>query len=186
MVYAVPVIRLVYERGAFTAEDTAVTASAFFCYAIGLTFLAVNQLITKVFYSLHDTKTAMYCSVIAVVCNIVLNLILVRPLAHAGLALATSIAQIINALLLCFAFKGKYPDITLLHSKKKLAVIAAFSAAAVGISYLCFVLLSDKIKCSQVVSLGGAVIAAGIVYLVLLKTAKFEELSILKDLVRRG
>ncbi|MBQ3660989.1 MAG: murein biosynthesis integral membrane protein MurJ [Firmicutes bacterium] len=186
MVYAVPVIRLVYERGAFTAEDTAVTASAFFCYAIGLTFLAVNQLITKVFYSLHDTKTAVYCSVIAVVCNIVLNLILVRSMAHAGLALATSIAQIINALLLYFAFKGKYPDITLLHSKKKLAAIAGISAVAVGISYLCFRLLSDTIKCSQVVSLGGAVLTAGIIYLALLKTAKFEELSILKDLVKRG
>ena len=175
-----------YERGAFTAEDTAVTASAFFCYAIGLTFLAVNQLITKVFYSLHDTKTAVYCSVIAVVCNIVLNLILVRSMAHAGLALATSIAQIINALLLYFAFKGKYPDITLLHSKKKLAAIAGISAVAVGISYLCFRLLSDTIKCSQVVSLGGAVLTAGIIYLALLKTAKFEELSILKDLVKRG
>ena len=186
MVYAAPVIRLVYERGAFTAEDTAVTASAFFCYAIGLSFLAVNQLITKVFYSLHDTKTAVYCSVISVVCNIVLNLILVRRLAHAGLALATSIAQIINALLLYYAFKGKYPDITLLHSKKKLVQIAACSAASVGISYLCFWLLSDTIKCSQVLSLAGAVVSAGIVYLALLKVLKFEELGILKDLVKRG
>ena len=186
MVYATPVIRLVYERGAFTADDTAITASAFFCYAIGLSFLAVNQLITKVFYSLHDTKTAVYCSVASVVCNIILNLILVRVLAHAGLALATSIAQIINALLLYYTFKRKYPDITLLHSKKKLAIIAVFSAAAVAISYLCFMLLSDTIKCSQVVSLAGAVAAAGIVYLAELKTAKFEELSILKDLVKRS
>ena len=186
MVYAQPVIRLVYERGAFTAEDTAVTASAFFCYAIGLTFLALNQLITKVFYSLHDTKTAVYCSVIAVVCNIVLNLILVRSLAHAGLALATSIAQIINAVLLYFTFKRKYPDITLLHSGRKLVLIAVLSAVSVAISYLCFTLLSDTIKCSQALSLLGAVAAAGIIYLVLLKAAKFEELSILKDLVKRG
>ena len=186
MVYAQPVIRLIYERGAFTAEDTTITASAFFCYAIGLTFLALNQLITKVFYSLHDTKTAVYCSVIAVVCNIVLNLILVRSLEHAGLALATSIAQIINAILLYVTFKRKYPDITLLHSGKKLVLIAALSAVAVAISYLCFTLLSDTIKCSQALSLLGAIAAAGISYLVLLKVAKFEELGILKDLVKRG
>lgn len=186
MVYATPVIRLVYERGAFTAEDTAVTASAFFCYAVGLTFLAVNQLITKVFYSLHDTKTAVYCSVAAVVCNIVLNLILVRSMAHAGLALATSIAQIINALLLYYTFKRKYPDIRLLSSKRKLAQIVLFSSIAVGISYLCFSLLNDTIRSPQVVSLAGAVASAGIVYLILLKAAKFEELSILKDLVKRG
>ena len=186
MVYAVPVIRLVYERGAFTAEDTAVTASAFFCYAIGLTFLAVNQLITKVFYSLHDTKTAVYCSIVSVICNIVLNLILVRPLAHAGLALATSIAQCINALLLYYTFKKKYPDIALLHSKKKLLLIVVLSVVSVAISYLCFTLLSDTIKCSQAISLIGAVVTAGICYLILLKVAKFEELSILKDLVKRG
>ncbi|MBQ2227892.1 MAG: oligosaccharide flippase family protein, partial [Firmicutes bacterium] len=43
MLYAQPVIQIVYQRGAFTAEDTQRTAAAFFCYAIGLTFLAVNQ-----------------------------------------------------------------------------------------------------------------------------------------------
>ena len=186
MLYAQPVIRIVYEHGAFTAEDTRRTAAAFFCYAIGLTFLAVNQLITKVFYSLHDTKTAVYCSVASVVCNIVLNLILVRSMAHAGLALATSIAQTINALLLYYTFKRKYPDIKLLSSKRKLVRIVLFSTISVAISYLCFVLLSDKINSPQVVSLAGAVASAGIVYLILLKAAKFEELSILKDLVKRG
>ena len=186
MVYARPVIQIIYQHGAFDAEDTAMTAAAFFCYAIGLTFLAVNQLITKVFYSLHDTKTAVYCSVTAVLCNIVLNFILIRSMAHAGLALATSIAQTINALLLYYTFKRKYPDITLLRSKKKLVQIAAFSAIAVGISYLCFRLLNDIILSPLVVSLAGAVVAAGIVYLALLMAARFEELSILKDLVKRG
>ena len=186
MVYAQPVIRLVYERGEFTAENTAMTASAFFCYAIGLTFLAVNQLITKVFYSLHDTKTAVYCSVTSVACNIVLNLILVRHLAHAGLALATSVAQIVNALLLYYTFKRKYPDITLLRSKRKLARIVLFSAVAVGISYLCYTLLSDTMNSHDIVSLAGAVAAAGLSYLVMLRAAKFEELGLLRDLFKRG
>ena len=128
----------------------------------------------------------MYCSVASVVCNIVLNLILVRSMAHAGLALATSIAQTINALLLYYTFKRKYPDIKLLSSKRKLVRIVLFSAISVAISYLCFMLLSDKINSPQVVSLAGAVASAGIVYLILLKAAKFEELSILKDLVKRG
>ena len=186
MVYATPVIRLVYEHGAFTAQHTATTAASFFCYALGLTFLAFNQLITKVFYSLHDTKNAVICSVISVVCNIALNLILVRQMAHAGLALATSVAQIVNALLLYFTFRRRYPDIVLLRSKGKLVWVAVFSVASVGISYLCFGLLSDTIKCSQTVSLLGAVAAAGIVYLILLKAAKFEELEILKDLIKRS
>ncbi len=186
MVYARPVIRIVFEHGAFDAEDTAMTSAAFFCYAIGLTFLAVNQLITKVFYSLHDTKTAVYCSVAAVGCNILLNLALVGPLAHAGLALATSIAQMVNAFLLYYTFKRKYPDIRLLRSKGKLLRIVLFSAASVAFSYLCYWLLSDKINSPQLICLAGAVAAAGIAYLLLLKAAAFEELSILKDLTKRS
>lgn len=186
MAYALPAIRIVYERGAFDGSATELTAAAFFYYAIGLTFLSVNQLITKVFYSLHDTKTAVYCSAAAVGCNIILNVILVRYMAHSGLALATSLAQALNALLLYYTFKRKYPDIKLLRSKRKLTLITLLSALAVGISYLCFAFLSDKIIVPQLVSLCLAMGVAVLAYLAFLKLAKFEELSVIGDLFRRG
>jgi putative peptidoglycan lipid II flippase len=185
MTYALPIIRLVYERGEFSASASQQTSSALFFYAIGLAFLAANQLITKVFYSLHDTKTAVGCSIASVACNIALNLILVRSMAHAGLALATSIAQIINAALLYAAFRRRYPDITLLHSPGKLLKTAALAAASVGISYLCYRLLCDTIKCQPVLALAGAIAAAALAYLGLLKAAKYEELSLIRDLFRR-
>jgi putative peptidoglycan lipid II flippase len=185
MVYALPIIRLVYERGEFSPAASRMTASALLFYAIGLTFLAANQLITKVFYSLHDTKTAVGCSIASVACNIVLNLILVRSMAHAGLALATSIAQIINAVLLYVMFRRKYPDITLLHGAGKLLKVFSLAGGAVGISYLCFRLLGDTMKCSLLVTLGGTILTAGLAYLALLKAARFEELSLIRDLLGR-
>ena len=185
MVYAGPVIRLVYQRGAFDETAARLTAGALLFYAIGLPFLAANQLITKVFYSLHDTKTAVGCSIASVACNIALNLLLVRPMAHAGLALATSIAQIVNAVLLTVMFRRKYPEIGLLRDPIKLLKIFSLAGGAVGISYLCFRLLGDTIKCSLLITLAGTVAAAGIAYLVLLKAAKFEEISLIRDLFRR-
>lgn len=185
MAYAVPAIRIVYERGAFDGAATELTAAAFFYYAIGLTFLAVNQLITKVFYSLHDTKTAVYCSAAAVGCNIVLNIILVRYMAHAGLAFATSLAQALNALLLYYTFKRKYPDIKLLSSKGKIARIILLSGISVGISYLCFKAISDKIIVPQLVALCASMAIAVVLYLALLRAFKFEELSVIGDLIGR-
>ena len=185
MVYAVPVISLIYEHGAFTTDNTNATASAFFCYAIGLSFLAINQLITKAFYSFHDTKTAVYCSITSVIINIILNLILIRFLAHVGLALATSIAQMINAVLLYFSFGYKYKDITLLRSKKKIALIVVFSTASIAISYLSYILVKNGLHASNVICLLSSVIIAVGIYLVMLIAAKFEELNILKSLINR-
>ncbi|NMA93204.1 MAG: murein biosynthesis integral membrane protein MurJ [Clostridiales bacterium] len=182
MLYARPVIQLIYEHGAFDAAATDLTSSAFFYYAIGLSFITFNQLITKVFYSMHDTKTAVGCSVVAVAVNIVLNLILVRYMQHSGLALATSIAQALNAALLWYSFRRKHPDIELLSSKRKLLQVFIFSAISVGISYLCFRLLNDTIICSQMPSMLAALALAVLLYLLLLKIAKFSELSLIKDL----
>ena len=182
MLYAKPVIQLIYEHGAFDAAATDLTSSAFFYYAIGLSFITFNQLITKVFYSMHDTKTAVGCSVAAVAANVVLNLILVRYMEHSGLALATSIAQALNAALLWYRFRRKHPDIELLSSKKKLLQVFLFSAISVGLSYLCFRLLNDKIICSQMPSMLAALALAVVLYLVMLKIARFSELSLIKDL----
>ncbi len=182
MLYARPVIQLIYEHGAFDAAATDLTSSAFFYYAIGLSFITFNQLITKVFYSMHDTKTAVLCSVASVAVNIILNLILVRYMEHRGLALATSAAQVLNAVLLWYSFVRKHPDIKLLSSKKKLSQVFVFSAISVGISYLCFRLLNDRMMYSQMPSMLAALALAVVLYLVLLKIAGFSELGLIKDL----
>lgn len=185
MAYANPVIQVIYERGAFANTATDITAKAFFFYSAGMMFCALNQLLTKVFFSMHDTKSSVQCSVIAVVTNIVLNLILIRIMGIGGLALATSIAQAVNAVALYYMFKHKYPQITLLREKKKIIQICVFSLIAVGISYIVYSYIGSIMWLPRMILLGIAILVACFIYLLLLYLAKFEEISILKDLVRR-
>ena len=181
VLYAQPAVQVLYERGAFDSAATSLTAAAFAYYAIGgIVFVSINNVITKVYYSMHDTKTAVKCSLISVLVNIVLNLILVRFMAHGGLALATSIAQIVNTVLLYFTFRRRYPQISLLRSSRKAVWVCLFSVLACGVSYLLWLIL----PLTQFPRLCISAFAAVVIYLVCLKLAKFEELDLIRQLVK--
>jgi putative peptidoglycan lipid II flippase len=101
MVLATPVVRLLYERGQFTASDSELTALALVCYGLGLVTMGSRTVLSRAFYALLDTRTPLYVSAIDVAANIVLSVALVMtPLRHGGLALATSLASILHAWLL--------------------------------------------------------------------------------------
>jgi putative peptidoglycan lipid II flippase len=106
-----PIVRLVFERGAFDVTATTLTAVALLFYTLGLPALSLRQVVLRAYYALQDTKTPMKIGVLTVVINIVLNLILIRYLAHGGLALATSIATTISFLLLIWYLRKKIGSI---------------------------------------------------------------------------
>ncbi|MCQ2553097.1 MAG: oligosaccharide flippase family protein, partial [Clostridia bacterium] len=124
-------------------------------------------------------------SIVGVCFNVVLNIILVRYMAHAGLALATSVSQIISAFLEYYMFGKKFPEIVLLKSKRKLVKIIFFSIISVCLSYAFFVFVGAAIWMPRMVLLGLSVIIAVVVYLAFLYFFKFEELSLLTDLIGR-
>jgi putative peptidoglycan lipid II flippase len=95
-----PIVHLFFEHGTFTASDTTATALAVLCYAVGLWAFAGVRIIVAAYYSLQDTTTPAVAAVTAVVVNIVLALLLMGPLQHAGLALATALASMVNAAIL--------------------------------------------------------------------------------------
>lgn len=107
MVLAHPIVRVAFERGVFDSNATYMTEGALIFYAIGLVGIALNLLLNRTYYSLQDTKTPMINSFIAIGLNIALNLILVKFMAHRGLALATSISAITSSLLLLYGLKKK-------------------------------------------------------------------------------
>jgi len=94
------IIRLIYEHGIFDSKATIMTTHALLYYSLGLFAYASVKLITMAFYALKDAKTPVKVGIIIVLINIALDLILVRFLAHSGLALATSISAIINMIVL--------------------------------------------------------------------------------------
>ncbi len=95
-----PIIHLFFEHGSFSSQDTAGTAAAVLYYAIGLWAFAGVRIIVAAFYSIKDTTTPALAAVAAVAANLVLSLFLMGPLRHAGLALATALASMLNILIL--------------------------------------------------------------------------------------
>jgi putative peptidoglycan lipid II flippase len=95
-----PIIRILFERGEFTAYSTSITESALFFYSFGLFAYGGIKLLVGCFYSMQDTMTPVKTAFLAVVVNIILNLLLMRPLKLGGLALATSISATLNLLIL--------------------------------------------------------------------------------------
>ena len=91
-VLSYPIIKVLLFRGAFTENNVIMTASALFFYSWGLIGSGVSLLVDKVYFSLQDSKTPMKIGMMAVAVNIAFNLLLVGPMKHNGLALATSIA----------------------------------------------------------------------------------------------
>jgi len=69
IVLATPIVRLVFERGAFTPEDTVATAIALTYYSISIVAFALREVLSKVFYAFQDTVTPMINGIIAVVIN---------------------------------------------------------------------------------------------------------------------
>lgn len=95
---AAPIIRLMFERGAFDVRSTALTATAFGGYAVGLAAFALAEIVVRAFYAMHDTRTPVIIACGAVVVNIVLGVWLTRAgYGLAGLGLAFSIANLAEA-----------------------------------------------------------------------------------------
>ncbi|MBR5236825.1 MAG: murein biosynthesis integral membrane protein MurJ [Clostridia bacterium] len=90
----VPIVRLVYERGEFGAQSTALTASALLFYSMGMAGYAMTEILNKGFYALKDGKTPMFVAMGGILVNILLSFLFVRGLGSGleGLALAASIA----------------------------------------------------------------------------------------------
>lgn len=107
IVLRMPIIKFLFERGKFTAADTQATAVALLYYTLGLFAIASVRIIVPVFYSLKDTATPVKCAAAAVGVNILFSLMLMKPLQHGGLALATTISSFCHLFLLIWLVRRR-------------------------------------------------------------------------------
>ena len=99
---AEPLLALLFMRGAFTYNDVLMSAKSLITYGTSIAAYFLIKILAPVYYSRQDTKTPLKFGLVSIAVNIVLQFILVKYYAHAGLALSTSIAAWVNALLLMF------------------------------------------------------------------------------------
>jgi putative peptidoglycan lipid II flippase len=127
MVLSVPIVRVIFEHGEFTADSTAGTAAALRLYAIGLVAYSIVRIASPTFYALGKNRIPVIVSMCTVVVNATLNIILVRVMGFTGLALGTSIAAIFNALVLLVLLRRHLGG---LHERRILGSLARIIAAA--------------------------------------------------------
>ncbi len=123
-----PFVTLLFQRGEFNAQSTAETVWALQFYALALFAHSGLEIITRAFYAMHDTKTPVVVGVGAMGLNVVLSLLLIAPLAQGGLALANSIATILEMLTLLVILQQRMGDLDTRRIAASLARVVGASA----------------------------------------------------------
>lgn len=95
-----PIIRLIFERGAFTALDTVATAQTLTLYAVGLMAYSANKILVPVFYALDNTRYPVIASFLAVLANILIINLTITLFQHLAIALSTSCTMLLNFMFL--------------------------------------------------------------------------------------
>ena len=95
-----PIINTLFLHGSFTETDALMSSYSLMAYVVGLPGFMLIKVLAAGFYARENIKTPVRIAAIALMANVVLNMLLVGPLMHAGLALATAISASVNAILL--------------------------------------------------------------------------------------
>jgi putative peptidoglycan lipid II flippase len=107
-------------------------------YAVGTVFVILNPFLLSVFHAIRDTKTPAFVSVVSVGLSIVLNIVLINPFKHMGLAFSTRLAALAMTGMLLFFIRKRIGPLKLFSEKKEWAVTMGATAAmgaAVGFGY---------------------------------------------------
>ena len=130
-VLAEPGVRILFERGSFTPEDTALTAACLRMYALIAFTASINPLLMRAFYAIQNTKTPARISIASVIASTGLNLLFIGPLGAEGLALSGSLSGLLMTMLLLIFLRKKMGRLGMRAKLQELVKIA-FAAGAVG------------------------------------------------------
>ena len=184
----VPIVNLLLEHGEFNHVSTEGTASALLFYAVGLWAFAGVRIVAQAFYSLQDTRTPVRIAILALAANIVLSIIFIQtPLQHGGLALATSLAAMLNIWLLTKRLRkkiGRMDGRRIMNSLLRV-VPSSIAMGAIGAwiardpAWLIAGSAFYKIKL-----LGGGMVASVVFYVAAMLILRSEELAFLWSLIQ--
>lgn len=102
LMLAGPMLATLIQHGAFTNRDVIMTRESLWAFAVGVPAFMLIKVLASGFYAKQNIRTPVKVAAIATATNIIFNAALILPLAHAGLALATSLSSILNAGLLFY------------------------------------------------------------------------------------
>lgn len=188
MVCSTPIFSLIFMGGAFDYATAVNSASALLYYSLGLSFVALTRVLAPVFYALKDTKTPVYTALMAFIVNLCLSLVLMGPLKHGGLALATTISALCNMLLLLWLLRRRIGSfggngIMLTALKSSAASVPMAAAVWYSCSFVDWSQSGHKLLKGSV--LGGSILCGCALYMVAAKLLRSEEALDAVSLLRR-
>jgi putative peptidoglycan lipid II flippase len=187
-VLAEPIVRLIYQRGAFGADETDVVASALAAFSLGLTFNGMMLMLTRAFFSVQAPRVPTLVALGNLILNVVLYALL-YPVGTWGIPFAISLANIASAAALFVLLRRRIGRIDFAHTARTLALVtvasAAFGAVAYGVWWALDEALGESFG-AQVVSLTAAFGVGGLVYLAAARALGVRELQALLSLRRRS
>ncbi len=176
-----PLVSIIFEHGQFKSTDTPVVAFTLSFYALGLCGYFCQQIMTRAFFSLQDSKTPMKSAMFAVATNVILNLTLIWFMGTAGLALSTAICSYLQVIILTILLRKRFKS-SPIHGLGTAILKAAAAVGLMCISGGAILILTDKLPQNHktaLLQLALIVPLSALVYLLAAKILRIEELSLL-------
>lgn len=169
-----PMMATLFQSDVFDAHDVVMAQRSLVAYSLGLQAFILIKVLAPGFYARQDTRTPVKIGVIAMAANMVLNLALIFPLQHAGLALATSLSAYLNAWLLLRGLRREKAYQPLVGWRRLgVQVVLAVSVMALLLFWLSPDLAGwlEASRGQRILWLAGLIAAGGLSYFVVLFTA---------------
>lgn len=186
---AKPIIRLIFEHGRFNAQDTLHTAEALAFYAIGLFAYSSIKITVPVFYALKDTKYPVIASFLAVIGNIIFISLTIGTFQHKAIAFSTSITMIFNFIFLSvvlFRKVGGYDLRYLFRSLIKIVLASLLMGIAAFYLYQALgFFLNQKVMVNEIASLSLAMVAAVLIYFILIRWLGIQEINEVTESIKK-
>ncbi|MEX0866043.1 MAG: murein biosynthesis integral membrane protein MurJ [Pirellulales bacterium] len=178
MLLSLPITELIFQRGVFTAEDSQRTAALIATFGGGVWALCALPVVIRGFYAVGDRRTPLVAGSVAVAVNLLLNLLLVWPLAEVGLAAATVVAAVVQLLILLVVMSRLHA----LNWRGLAGTTARAVAASAVMAVACWAVLlltPSDIAGARAVRVVAPAVVGGIAYLVAYRLLGGREFALL-------
>lgn len=188
LVLSEPIVRLAYEHGQFTAENTELVSSVLFFFAFGSAFSGCSALLTRGFFSLGRPWLPTTAAIGNLAVNAIMNWIFIKRFGLGGISLSTSVVSVVTFVVLLALMRSELGRIDGRAILKSGVTVIVLSAAGAATSYVTFMGIESWLGGSlipQILGIGCAFAAGATVFMMLALAARMPELQLVRK-ARRG
>jgi len=184
VIEAFDIVSIVFKRGYFDIEATKLTAIVLTFYAGMYVFVAIQEIITRAFYALKDTKTPMIVAAISVFINIIISVAFSKLIGLGGIALGTTLSSAFSALLLWINIKKKIPNLDMRTYSTTITKIIFSAVVMIIFSLIAKMILNPYSELIRFISVstGGLICYFGLLLLMKCKEIVYVKNMIIKKL----